>query len=246
MRFLIIVLVLLSDRYMIHHMQKIRRTWLESYTEFLKNLIPQSLINSHPLSLYFLVLGSLIAFCLLFEATQSMSLFFILYFIFEFVVFYVCLGEHNLFYFNTNQKDHLNKKEYIIAINQEIFAIIIWFFAFGPVGAILYRVTLNFAKIPGIDKSIHVLNDIFDWLPTRLTALLFLLVGQFQPGFSEYIQHILSKPEHNNTMLLSMAEHALDCKSMEKLTISKLENLFTHACLLLLFILAVFMIGKLL
>ena len=244
MRFLIIILCLLSDRYMIHHMQKIRKTWLDAYIEFIKNLSPQTLISAHPLGIYLLVVTSLSILSLILSATQSLGLLFVLYFAFEFIVFYLCLGEHNLFYFNTNQEDHLNKKDYIIAINQEIFAIIIWFILLGPLGAILYRVTLSFAKRPGVDNQIILFKDILDWLPTRITSCLFLLVGQFQPGFSEYIQHLLSKPEYNETLLVSMAEQALNCKTLDKVQISRLEGLYTHACLLLLFIIAIFMIGK--
>lgn len=246
MRFLIIILCLLSDRYMIHHMQKIRKTWLEKYIEFIKNLTPPTLVSVYPFGIYLVVLSSLLILSFILSASKSIGILFILYFIFEFAVFYFCLGEHNLFYFNTNQEDRLNKKDYIIAMNQEIFAVILWFFLFGPVGAILYRVTLNFSKLPGVDKHIIQLKEILDWVPTRLTSLIFLLVGQFQPGFSEYIQHILSKPEYNDTLLISMAEHTLGCKSFDKVQVSRLEGLYTHACLLLLFILAIFMIGKVL
>lgn len=244
MRFLIIVACLLSDKFIPHQLQSIRKSWLEYYTNTIRKITPPSILNASPLCLYGIVLTSLILVCSVFYALKSISILFMLNFLFELSVFYFCLGEHNLFYMNTNTPEHLSIRDYIYAINQEVVAVSLWFFLFGPVGALTYRVTLEFAKIQSFEKFIVMLCQILDWLPTRITALLFLMVGQFQPGFSRYIKLFCEKPHQNHQILATMAEHALQEKTLEKIEVTRLEGLYSHACLLLLFIMAVFMIGK--
>ena len=244
MRFLIIVACLLSDKFIPHQLQTMRKTWLEFYTNIIRRITPPSILNASPLSLYGIVLISLILICNIFYLLKPISILFMFNFLFELSVFYFCIGEHNLFYMNTNTKEHLSIRDYVYAINQEVVAVALWFFICGPVGALIYRVTLEFAKIQSFEKTIILFCQILDWLPTRITALLFLMVGQFQPGFSNYIKLFCQKPQQNHQVLASMAEHALQEKTLDKVDVAKLEGLYTHACLLLLFLMAVYMIGK--
>lgn len=244
MRFLIMIICLLSERYIPHTLQKTRKLWLEQYIDFLRKIIPENIVNASRLTIYFSTLFSLLIVCGLMGFLKNSTILFPINFVFEFVVFYLCLGEHNLFFMNTNSNEHLSIKDYIYAINQEVMAIILWFFLLGPSGAILYRVTLEFAKINSFDKLTVSLCQLLDWLPTRISAMLFLLVGQFHPGFKTYIKQFNSKPENNHQFLVTIAEQALHESTLDNIQISKLENLFCHACLLLLFMMAVFMIGK--
>jgi AmpE protein len=244
MRFLIMIICLLSERYIPHRLQKKRQTWLERYIDFLRKIIPENLVNASRLTVYFACLLSLLILCGVMALIKHSTILFPINFAFEFVVFYLCLGEHNLFYMNANSNDHLTIRDYIYAINQEVMAILFWFFVLGPSGAILYRVTLEFAKINSFDKLTLTLCQFLDWLPTRMSAMLFLMVGQFQPGFKIFLQQFNSKPENNHQFLVTIAEQAMHESSLESIQISKLEILFSHACLLLLFIMAVFMIGK--
>ncbi len=246
MRFLIIILCLLSERYMIHHMQKVRKTWLHAYTDLIRRFLPLNVLDSSPINLYLCVLLTLLSISGIFSLAHHTNMFFILYFVFEFSVFYLCLGEHNLFFINVgeNKNNYLKNNDYIIAINEEIIAIIIWFFAFGPAGAILYRVTLEFSKMQQFENNIMFIKNLLDWIPTRITALLLLMVGHFQPGFSLFIQKVLSPVTQNQNFLTQIAAQALNTNSIENIEISKLETIYSHACLLLLFFLSILMIGK--
>jgi len=246
MRFLIIIICLLSERHIPHQLQKWRRLWLGKYIDFTKRISPPSLLNASPISLYIVVLIGLFSICLVFTLLKTVGLFFVLNFFFEFMVFYLCLGEHNLFYMNANQPQHFSTKDYICAINQEVIAIMLWFFLFGPMGALLYRVTLEYSKMQAFDETITKFSHCLEWLPTRISAFLFLMVGHFQPGFSTFVHSFSQKPEENHQLLIQIAEQSLDLKSGVKVEASKLEGLFTHACLLLLFLMAIFMIGKML
>jgi len=246
MRFLIIILCLLSERFITHELQISRKHWLDRYSQLIKKYFPQQIINSSNLGLYLSVLLSLLFIAGLFALTTQSVTGFVFSAIFEFVVFYWCLGEHNLFFMNANTTMALAPKEYILAINQECIAIILWFFVFGPAGAILYRVTLYFSQIQDHEPRILNIRQIIDWLPSRITSIIFLIVGKFQPGMMHFIHHLRSKSIDNTTLLLSTAKDALDIKDLDKTPLPKLEELFTHSCLVVLFVIAIYMIGRLL
>ena len=245
MRFIIIVLSLLSEKYLTHQCQRLRQTALENYLTLLKRLLPESVMASHPLSPFGISLSILLMIALAFQWIGQHGLGYGINCIFEFAIFYLCLGEHNLFYANSNQTTILSTEEYIVAINREVFAPIIWFFIFGPIAVILYRVTDYFSKSA---QNQHLLNlmQALDWLPTRITSILFLMVGQFQPGFSELLKQISTAPARNETLLIESAKHALHQVQKNELDYIQLENLFMHACILLNFVLAVYVIGRIL
>jgi AmpE protein len=231
---------------MTHHLQKLRDNWLTNYAQFLKKHLPTSILNSSNLSIYISMLSSLILMAAFFSLTSETGLNLILQACFEFFVFYLCLGKHNLFFMNTNISQPIGAKEYILSINQDFIAIILWFFIFGPAGAILYRVTLEFSKIQEHEKTISQIKDVLDWVPTRLTSLIFLMVGQFEPGIRFYLKNFMLPPIQNSVFLLNTAEKALAAKNLDSLTAPKLEELFSHSCLMLIFTLAIYMIGRLL
>jgi len=245
MRFLIIVLSLLSEKYLTHQFQRLRKTVLENYLLLLKKYLPESVMASHPLSPYGISLFLLLIVAFSFQWISHQSVGYVLNFVFEFAIFYLCLGEHNLFYANSNQTMILSSEEYIIAMNREVFAPIIWFFIFGPMGAILYRVTDFFSKSAQNQHLINLMQAL-DWIPSRVSSILFLMVGQFQPGFSELLKQLTKSPESNETLLIESAKHAINHHQKNELNFIQLENLFTHSCILLNFILAVYVIGKIL
>lgn len=246
MRFLIIVFCLLSEKFIPHHLQKLRTTWLEHYSQLLKKHLPAKILDSSNISLYLAVVVSLVLIANLFSLGHYAGFNLIFKPIFDFLVFYLCLGEHNLFFMNANSKNFLKPQDYILAINQEFIAIILWFFIFGPAGALIYRVTIYFSEIQEHAIKIKDTKELIDWLPSRISAFLFLMVGHFQPGISSYLKNVITGPAENSNFLLGIAEDALSTKDLDKTPVAKLEELFTHSCLLLIFILAIYMIGRLL
>ena len=245
MRFLIIVLSLLSEKYLTHQFQRLRKTVLEEYLFLLKKFLPESVMSSHPLSPFGISLSILVAFAILFQWIGHHGIGYHFNFIFEFSIFYLCLGEHNLFYVNSNQNMILSSEEYIIAMNREVFAPIIWFSIFGPIGVIVYRVTDFFSK-SAQNQNLLSLMQILDWVPVRVSSILFLMVGQFQPGFSELLKQLTKAPQTNEDLLINSAKHAINHDLNKDLNFIQLENLFMHSCLLLNFILAVYVIGNIL
>ena len=65
---------------------------------------------------------------------------------------------------------------------QSFFAVIFWYFLLGPVAALSYRLLALAAeqgKSPALIERASQLRHAFDWLPVRLLAASFALVGNF-------------------------------------------------------------------
>lgn len=244
MRFLIIILCLLSEKYLTHQFFTFRKKWSDLYAHYIETYIPRKVLNATPIMPYAIYLGSLTLLCMVFSIIGHQGLGLIINFVFELAVFYICLGEHNLFFINANEKKPLSDNQFILAMNQEFYAVILWFFVLGPFGALFYRVTVYFNQMKAPLAMLVKLKAFLDWLPVRMSSLLLLLVGHFQPGFSELIKKIAQNPLENDQLLIQTARLALDAKEDESLDMMKLQNLFNHSCLLLVFILAIFVIGK--
>jgi AmpE protein len=244
MRFLIIVLCLLSEKYITHDYQHLRKTWLNVYTHLVQSFLPKKFYRQNIYTPFFSCIISLLVIVIFFKTLRFWKLGLFINVVFEFFVFYICLGGDNLFYSETNDKDYLKINEYILAIHEEVFAIIILFFIFGPIGALLYRVTTFFIALQPKAALIRKIHGIIDWVPVRITALLLLMVGHFQPGFSYFLQHLTRRPDFNQTLLLHTAKNALAVKDKESVDSVLLENMYTHASLLFVFILAIFVIGQ--
>jgi AmpE protein len=246
MRFLIIVLCLLSEKYLTHEFFTFRKKWADLYGQYIEKFIPQNILNSVPIMRFAIYLGSLALLCIIFGLFGHHGIGLILNFVFELAVFYICLGEHNLFYVNANEKKLMNDNEFILAMNQEFYAVILWFYILGPFGALFYRVTQHFTHTKKAPANLLKIKAFLDWLPVRMSALLFLLVGHFQPGFSELIKNINQNPMENDALLIQSARSALEVKKDENIDMMKLQNLFNHSCLLLVFLLAIYVIGTIL
>ena len=65
---------------------------------------------------------------------------------------------------------------------QSFFAVIFWYFLLGPVAALAYRLlalAAENARTPGVAENAGQLRHAFDWIPVRLLAASFALVGNF-------------------------------------------------------------------
>jgi AmpE protein len=65
---------------------------------------------------------------------------------------------------------------------QSFFAVIFWYFLLGPVAALSYRLlalAAEHSQNPGVSERAAQLRHAFDWVPVRLLAASFALVGNF-------------------------------------------------------------------
>jgi adenosylcobinamide-phosphate synthase len=95
---------------------------------------------------------------------------------------------------STEEVVRLTLEEALLATHRNVFAVVVWFvismlLGFGPSGAILYRLTRFLSKSwqvqngvmsEGFSKFSALLYHWIEWLPTRLTAATFAIVGNFE------------------------------------------------------------------
>ncbi len=119
---------------------------------------------------------------------------------------------------------HRNVTELVFwQAHERFFGVIFWFLLLGPVGAVLFRMVSWMHETaprmvdefyPHYPKHIHQLYWIIAWIPSRLAAFSYSLVGNFLPGFDQW-KNDLVKPNRCREVLidtglasLGVSEHA--------------------------------------
>jgi|TARA_R110000868_G_scaffold168726_2_gene403554 AmpE protein len=92
-------------------------------------------------------------------------------------------------------------------------AVILWFAAFGAAGAILYVLVREMhAKLSAdnqqVASQVKRLLNIIDWIPVRITALGFLLVGHFSRAFPTWLGYLPDPAVEAKTLLLDVSKQA--------------------------------------
>ncbi len=107
-------------------------------------------------------------------------------------------------------------------VHQSYFAIIFWFFIFGPAAAISYRILQHLAEVNEYENTVDPENTssdlqetwcklfaIVDWIPARLTGCLYLLTGDFIKGFKTFRQHLLLLEKDSDALVVDTGVDAL-------------------------------------
>lgn len=92
-------------------------------------------------------------------------------------------------------------------------AVILWFAALGAAGAILYVLVREMdAKLAKTEHPIAAqvkrLLNLLDWIPVRITALGFLLVGHFSRAFPTWLGYLPDPAVPAKTLLLDVSKKA--------------------------------------
>jgi len=117
----------------------------------------------------------------------------------------------------------------MIAAHRHVFGVFFWYAALsiiglGPVGAVVYRLT-EFAqrrwKEPSEDGSMMspALQSVaarawmaMDWLPSRMTALGFAIVGSFEDAMDGWRNHAQNFPDDNDGVILAATAGAINIR----------------------------------
>ena len=92
-------------------------------------------------------------------------------------------------------------------------AVILWFAACGAAGAVLYVLVREISSKLSSD-NVQVANqakrllNIIDWIPVRITALGFLLVGHFSRAFPTWLGYLPDPAVQAKTLLLDVSKKA--------------------------------------
>lgn len=115
----------------------------------------------------------------------------------------------------------------IIAAHRHVFGVFFWYTALslvglGPVGAVVYRLS-EFAQRrwqePSADGTLpsEVLRSVsakawqtLDWLPSRMTALGFAMVGSFEDAMDGWRHHAQNFPTDNDGVILAATSGAIN------------------------------------
>lgn len=243
MKLLVIVLCLFSERFLIHSMAHHRFHWFYGYANALQKQLSPYLTIASPWVMFALLLSPLLFLTGVVLLVTSSWLFGLVGLILHVVIFYYCLGPGNPFYparvLNSEDVNEEDIKAYLVNVNRQLFSVIFWYILFGPFMALFYRLVSLSQNLTGINQQAHWLTNVLEWLPTRMTVILYLLVGNFQAGLQYFTKMLFTAPGENQTLLETCGTEALSPRDNDAFIMPRAERLVEHAIILLLVVLAV-------
>ena len=117
-----------------------------------------------------------------------------------------------------------------LAAHRHVFGVLAWFsvlaaFGMGPMGAVLYRMAEFMASYCKRQRSVAVPTassalrrasgvawTVVDWLPARLTALCFAVVGSFEEAIEGWRFHVQRFPNDNDGVVLAATAGAINVR----------------------------------
>jgi adenosylcobinamide-phosphate synthase len=102
--------------------------------------------------------------------------------------------------------------------HRHVFAPLLWFAVLGPAGALFYRLSHSFAELWGGRSEIefgefgqfaHRAFELVDWVPLRVTAASFAVVGDFEDAVHCWRTQAVRWPEVGSGILLASGAGAL-------------------------------------
>jgi len=89
-----------------------------------------------------------------------------------------------------------------IQSHEKLFGVLLWFFVFGPAGAVAYRIASRLPRLlrqtaPGsaAEYCADWLHNLLAWVPVRITTLLFGLAGSLDDALSAW-RSLMRQPLH--------------------------------------------------
>lgn len=259
MKLLVIVLGLLSERYLIQSLSCQRFHWFKNYYSWINHFFlkesPGKAMQEQTIQeegsdrakmnpwimMFVLILPLVLATCFIYYLLCNIFLgFFCL--IFSILLFLYSLGPQNAFYPVSDSE--LPKStavgNYLALVNRLLFSIVFWYFVAGPVLMLIYRLITLCRDIDSVSEQAHQATDLMEWIPARILALFYLLVGNFQNGFVPFVKAFFYKPALNNEMLSECGLQAVHSKEFDERPFSVAETLVEHAVIVLVVLIALF------
>jgi len=118
----------------------------------------------------------------------------------------------------------------VLAAHRHVFGTLAWFsvlaaFGLGPAGAVFYRLS-EFASrywkhrsrlqsqpaSPSLERAAAAAWTVIDWLPARMTALSFAVVGSFEEAIDGWRYHAQRFPNDNDGVVLAATSGAINVR----------------------------------
>lgn len=200
---------------------------LEKYIALFKDISAESFLG-----LAFIIVPVLIVLLIIYLIFLHI-IFGILAFIFGVAILLYCFGQFDLeshakighLNFSNDQEQEI--ASIIFQANQNIFAVLFWFMLLGPVGAVLYRLTVLLVQhheSETITQAAEKFLKVLDWIPVRIETLSYALVSHFIAVLKCWIMHVLKPLDQNDLMLSECGFAALEIKQHKEFTVENLQK----------------------
>ena len=118
----------------------------------------------------------------------------------------------------------------VLAAHRHVFGVLAWFsvlaaFGFGPAGAVLYRMSEFVVRYwkhrsatqaqpasPALQSAAARAWHVIDWLPARITALAFAVVGSFEEAIDCWRNYAQRFPDDNDGVVLAATSGAVNVR----------------------------------
>ncbi len=113
----------------------------------------------------------------------------------------------------------------VLAAHRHVFGVLAWFtvlalLGLGPAGAVVYRISEFAARYwlqphplqptsPSLQAAARSAWTVIDWIPARMTAIGFAVVGSFEDAVDAWRRHVQQHPSDNDGVVLAAAAGAL-------------------------------------
>lgn len=242
MKLLVIVLCVLSERFLVQVKAHHRFYWFAAYCKTVQAYCPSLPAMSMAWAyLLFIVLPPILFVGIVFYWIGHF-LFGLLAFILSAGIFYYCLGPNNTFYPARSPADESNAPaiaDYLVQANSQLFAVIFWYALLGPIAVLAYRLVSLLCLDNEVKGAAIPLRECLDWIPVRMTAMLYLFVGNFHRGFVSFSSHFFSMPRYNQALLSETGLLALKMDDEIEEKLSQAQQLVEYALIVLLALLAI-------
>ncbi|RUR16011.1 hypothetical protein ELY21_13665 [Legionella sp. km535] len=244
MKLLVVVLCLLSERFLIHSLSYQRFSWFGDYYLMITNAIEKRIHSDNP---WVYLAAIILPITLLTSIIYLMfhNLFFgFTGLLLSTLIFFYCLGPQNAFYplseSDSKTEDSESVGDYFALVNSQLFAVIFWYILAGPIVVLIYRLFTLCKNYNEVSQQAKQVTEILEWVPARITALLFLLVGNFQRGFTTFLQYVLNSPDSNYRLLSECGLQAVRVNESDEIPIPNAEALVEHAAIVFVVFIALF------
>lgn len=243
MKLLVILLCLFSERFLIHTISYQRFSWFDDYYQAMKKTADKNSFFANPWTFLALIVLPLILITALVYFVLHGIFYGFMGLLLSLALFFYCLGPKNVFYPVTqSETENANQLvgDYFSMVNRQLFSVVFWYIIAGPIAVVAYRLIALCRNIPEVRVQADEITDLLEWIPARLTVLLFLLVGNFQRGFKLFSSYFFAKPDFNNEMLRECGLQAVRTNESDEVPMPVAEGLVEHAIIVMLVFIALF------